>query len=72
LKLNTFSIPHESPALCNFYFLPAHFLPDILGCGYLTAWVLMDFGENYSFNMQGEAQGYQMTILCLLLQIQLN
>ena len=32
----------------------------------------MDFGENYSFNMQGEAQGYQMTILCLLLQIQLN
>jgi len=40
--------------------------------GHLTALVLMDFGENYSFHMQDEAQGYQMTILCLLLQVQLK
>jgi len=28
---------------------------------HLTALVLMEFGENYSFHMQDEAQGYQMT-----------
>jgi len=75
LKFNTFSILqilHGSPVLCNFYFLPAHFLLDTLRCGHLTAWVLMDFGENYSFHMQDQAQGYQMSILYLLLQVQLK
>ena len=32
----------------------------------------MDFGENYSFHMQDQAQGYQMSILYLLLQVQLK